>query len=155
MFVYEQVYIAERYLVPKQLKAHGLLAGKGGTNNDPLLLLTPRALQRLATSYTREAGVRQLEREVAAVCRAVAMRRVAGAAAAAAEKDDMQEGQDTSSFARVVVGPGELEEMLGPVRYESEVAVRLSLPGVVTGLAWKVSRLVGCWVVGGQADRHG
>lgn len=153
--------------MPKQLEAHGLSAKDH-------LLITPRALQLLATGFTREAGVRQLEREVAAVCRSVAMQVAAvrgqarkqqkeqkvAAAAEAGQQEDGNEDDDeveqgmvpveqaqqsaqplaaeAASFARVVVTPEQLEEILGPVRYESEIAARLSVPGVVTGLAWKV-----------------
>lgn len=127
--------------------------------------------------FSHQAGVRQLEREVAAVCRSVAMQ-VASARGQAARSSQEQaqqqaseeggedeEGEDdeveqgmvavvqgqqaqqeqqaqavaaAESFAQVVVTPEQLEEILGPVRYESEIAARLSVPGVVTGLAWKV-----------------
>lgn len=96
--------------------------------------------------------------KVAAVCRAVAMQWVAAGRGQGKDEEE-EDGQEGMATSRVVVGPEQLEEMLGPVRYESEIAARLSMPGVVTGLAWKVSgsvgRLVGGLVGIGQAGRQG
>jgi len=101
---------AARYLVDRQLKANGLAAEQAE--------ITEAALLKIIRDYTREAGVRQLEREIGAVLRSAAMR--------IAEK--------TAEHVRVE--PGDLAEILGPPRFEGEVAMRTSVPGVATGLAW-------------------
>ncbi len=106
----EKLYIARKYLVPRQLKEHGLKASQ--------LRFTDSALRRIIVYYTREAGVRQLEREIGAVCRAVA-RKVA-------------EGE--TSGERVSVK--NLEEYLGPPKYLPEITERVRVPGVAIGLAW-------------------
>jgi ATP-dependent Lon protease len=106
----EKLEIARRYLVSRQLKANGLTAEQAE--------ITEAALQKIIRDYTREAGVRQLEREIGAVLRSAAMR--------IAEK--------TAEHVRVE--PGDLAEILGPPRFEGEVAMRTSVPGVATGLAW-------------------
>ncbi len=106
----EKLYIARKYLVPRQLKEHGLKASQ--------LRFTDSALRRIIVHYTREAGVRQLEREIGAVCRAVA-RRVA-------------EGEIRGE--RVSIK--NLEAYLGPPKYLPEVTERVRVPGVAIGLAW-------------------
>ncbi len=107
----EKVEIARRYLVPRQLERNGV-AEVG-------LTLPDETVARLIRSYTREAGVRNLEREIGAVARKVA-RRVA------------EDGSDGP----VVVEAEELPELLGPVRFEPELAERAGMPGVAVGLAW-------------------
>ena len=106
----EKVGIAKRYLVARQLKATGLTPEQAQITDD--------ALHHLVRDYTREAGVRNLERTVGAVLRAVAVK--------------VAEGRTE----RTVVDTGDLEAILGPRRFESEVAQRTSVPGVATGLAW-------------------
>jgi ATP-dependent Lon protease len=106
----EKLEIARRYLVERQLKANGLTAEQAE--------ITDAALRAIIRDYTREAGVRQLEREIGAVLRTVAMRIAEGTAQ------------------HVRIEPGDLIEILGPPRFESEVAMRTSIPGVATGLAW-------------------
>jgi ATP-dependent Lon protease len=106
----EKLEIARRYLVERQLKANGLTAEQAE--------ITDAALRAIIRDYTREAGVRQLEREIGAVLRTVAMRIAEGTAQ------------------HVRIEPGDLAEILGPPRFESEVAMRTSIPGVATGLAW-------------------
>ncbi|MBA4176359.1 MAG: endopeptidase La [Leptothrix sp. (in: Bacteria)] len=106
----EKLQIAQQYLLRRQREACGL--------GEAQCVLAPEALQRLAVSYTREAGVRQLEREIGRVMRHAAMRVAEGAAGP------------------VEVSADEIEKILGPARYEPEVALRSSLPGVATGLAW-------------------
>lgn len=106
----EKVHIAEQYLVPKQIKAHGL---------EPKHVEFKReAIEHIISDYTREAGVRNLERQIANVCRKVA-RAVA-------------EGRKTPT----VVTVNKLHDFLGPIQFESEVAERTMDPGVATGLAW-------------------
>jgi ATP-dependent Lon protease len=106
----EKFEIARRYLVDRQLKANGLKAEQAE--------ITDAALRAIIRDYTREAGVRQLEREIGAVLRSAAMRVAEGAAE------------------HVRIEPENLAEILGPPRFEGEVAMRTSVPGVATGLAW-------------------
>lgn len=106
----EKLQIAKRYLVSKQAEACGL---------DPYQCeITDEALTAIIRDYTREAGVRNLEREIGAVFRHAAVR--------------IGEGE----IERLTVTPELLPSILGPRRFESEVAMRTSVPGVATGLAW-------------------
>jgi ATP-dependent Lon protease len=106
----EKVEIAKRYLVKRQLEANGLKPEQASITED--------ALRQLAHEYTREAGVRNLERAIGAVLRNVAVR--------------IAEGTITGQ----TVGSDDLRPILGPPRFESDVAMRTSVPGVATGLAW-------------------
>jgi ATP-dependent Lon protease len=106
----EKVEIARRYLVKRQLEANGLKAEQAS--------ITDEALRRIARDYTREAGVRQLERNIGSVLRNVAVR--------------IAEGK----VASVAIGEDEVVEILGAPRFENEIAMRVSVPGVATGLAW-------------------
>ncbi len=106
----EKLEIARRYLVDRQRKANGLSADQAK--------LSDAALQRIIREYTREAGCRNLEREIGAVLRRVAM----------------QVAEGTASH--ILVGADTLPEMLGPRRFENDVALRTSVSGVATGLAW-------------------
>ena len=106
----EKLKIAKEFLIPKQLEAHGL--------TDKNVKFEDGAIRRLTLEYTREAGVRNLEREIANICRAVAKR--------------VAEGQDGLAIIRAEDVPA----YLGPVKFFSEVAERTSEPGVATGLAW-------------------
>jgi ATP-dependent Lon protease len=106
----EKLHIARRYLLPKQIKANGLKEGEISVDDS--------ALRRIINEYTREAGVRNLEREIATVCRKIA-RRIA-------------EGQ-AGPFE---VTAAQLPELLGRPRFLEEVVERIDRPGVVTGLAW-------------------
>ncbi len=106
----EKLAIAKRFLLPRQLKENGL--------TDKLLKLRDTALVRMINEYTREAGVRNLERKIAAVCRSIAV--------------DIATNKRKSA----TVSARNLGKILGPVRYESELALRTSTPGVATGLAY-------------------
>ncbi len=106
----EKLQIARRYLIPRQLEAHGLTKRH--------ISIHKGALARLISDYTREAGVRNLERQIAAICRSVAK--------------DVARGRTE----KVTVTVKALSGFLGPPRYESEVAERTQIPGVATGLAW-------------------
>jgi ATP-dependent Lon protease len=106
----EKLKIAKEFLVPKQVEAHGL--------SEKDIQFEEEALRRIALEYTREAGVRNLEREIAHICRGVA-RRVA-------------EGHGAPS----IIKPDDVPAYLGPIKFFSEVAERTSEPGVATGLAW-------------------
>jgi ATP-dependent Lon protease len=106
----EKVEIAKRYLLKRRLEATGLTADQ--------VEITEAAIRALIRDYTREAGVRNLEREIGALLHHVAMRIAEGNAE------------------RVRIGPDELHGILGARRFEGEVAMRTSVPGVATGLAW-------------------
>ena len=106
----EKIRIANRYLIPRQREAHGLKSKQ--------LSFTKGAVKRIISGYTREAGLRNLEREIASICR--------GVAAGIAEK----------KVASVAIKVENISEYLGPVRLISEAKARTSIPGVATGLAW-------------------
>ncbi len=106
----EKVEIAKRYLVKRQLDANGLKPEQA--------IITAAALRQLVRDYTREAGVRNLERTIGSVLRNVAVR--------------VAEGKITAG----TVDVGDLHGILGAARFESEIAMRTSVPGVATGLAW-------------------
>ena len=106
----EKVEIAKRYLVKRRLEATGLTPEQCAIEED--------AIRAIIRDYTREAGVRNLERDIGAICHRVAMR--------------IAEGDTTS----MRIGADQLHAILGPRRFESEVAMRTSVPGVATGLAW-------------------
>jgi ATP-dependent Lon protease len=106
----EKLEIAKRYLFRRQLAANGLSAGQ--------LQLSDDAVRRLISDYTREAGVRGLERQISAVLRHYAVAIASG-----------QPGP-------IAVSAADLAPILGAPRYENEVAMRTSVPGVATGLAW-------------------
>ena len=109
----EKLEIALRYLVERQAKENGLTQGQ--------CRFSPEALRRIIGDYTREAGVRELERQVGAICRAVAARVARG------------ETRQTS------VTPDLVEHVLGAPRYIRESRLATGKPGVVTGLAWTPS----------------
>ncbi|CAN5842625.1 endopeptidase La [soil metagenome] len=109
----EKIHIARQYLVPKQLEENGLAAEQ--------LEIDDEALGVVIENYTREAGVRNLEREIGKICRKVATR-VAG-----------------GEVERVQVGREDVPEYLGPRKAFHEVASRVARPGVATGLAWTSS----------------
>ncbi|MFC3692501.1 endopeptidase La [Chenggangzhangella methanolivorans] len=106
----EKLQIAERYLARRQLEANGLTADQAAIDTE--------ALRAIIRDYTREAGVRSLEREIGRVLRNGAVR--------------IADGSET----HVRIGVDDLEAILGPSRFENEIAMRTSVPGVATGLAW-------------------
>ena len=108
----EKLQIAKRFLVPRQLEEHGLKA--------KLVKLPDATLKRLIQDYTREAGVRQLEREIAALTRK------------AARKIVSRHGL----LRPLTVGSVELADYLGPAKFETEMAEAITESGVATGLAW-------------------
>jgi ATP-dependent Lon protease len=110
----EKLNIAKEFLCPKQLSAHGM--------TDERLDFRSEGLERIIDSYTREAGVRNLEREIGAVCRSLVMRIAEG------ETDLV-----------LVADAAAVEKILGPPRYMPDLAERTSSPGVATGLAWTPS----------------
>ncbi len=106
----EKFEIARRYLVSRQLEANGLKPDQVGVADE--------ALKAIIQQYTREAGVRNLEREIGRVLRQAAMRIADGERGA------------------IAIGAADLAPILGPPPFENEVAMRTSVPGVATGLAW-------------------
>lgn len=106
----EKLEIAKRYLLKRQLENSGLTAEQCEISED--------AIRTIIREYTREAGVRNLERQIGAICRHVAMRIAEG------------------SSERVQIDRAAVPAILGPRRFENEVAMRTSVPGVATGLAW-------------------
>ncbi|XP_078458045.1 lon protease homolog 2, peroxisomal isoform X2 [Lampetra planeri] len=146
----EKVEIACRHLVPKQLEQHGLTEAQLSIPSDSVALIVSR--------YTREAGVRSLERKVAAVCRAVAVkvaesrRPKSGDAGSHEPEADLQDDLGSAESQEkmqhrpidlcdppempIVIDAQALKDILGPAAYEMEVSERLSQPGVAIGLAW-------------------
>jgi len=106
----EKLQIAKRYLVKRQLEANGLKPDQATIDDD--------TLRALIADYTREAGVRNLEREIGATLRSAAMK--------------IAEGKAQT----VKIEPADLHAILGPRKFESEIALRTAVPGVATGLAW-------------------
>ena len=106
----EKIHIAERHLIPRQRSANGLANGQ--------ITFTRGALRHIISGYTREAGLRNLEREIGAVCRGVASK--------------IAEGSATAETIKIQ----QVSKYLGPVRFTGETRARTFTPGVVTGLAW-------------------
>ncbi len=106
----EKIKIANRYLIPRQREAHGLKSDQ--------VAFTKGAVKLIISGYTREAGLRNLEREIANICRGVAATIVEGDAAA------------------VSIKKATVPKYLGPVKINTETKSRVSTPGVVMGLAW-------------------
>ena len=106
----EKLHIAKKYLVPKQKKEHGLKAGQ--------MEIVDEALRGIIAGYTREAGVRTLERQIASVARGVA-------------KDVAEE-----TIERATVGKDNLTKYLGQQKFSADVAERINRPGIAVGLAW-------------------
>ena len=108
----EKSEIAKQHLIPKQIKENGL--------TDDQIKITSQGLDKIIDEYTRESGVRTLERQIGAVCRGVAAK--------------VAKGGDSDKEYKV--GVNEIQEYLGKRKYFSEVAERTTVPGVATGLAW-------------------
>lgn len=106
----EKIKIAEKYLIPRQMAENGLTAAQ--------FKLTAKALHTIIAGYTREAGVRNLEREIASVCRGVAAQ--------------IAEGTLKSK----TVSEKDVHKYLGPVRVPTDIDSRITKPGIAMGLAW-------------------
>lgn len=106
----EKIEIARKYLIPKQIEENGLAKKQ--------IKISKAAIDRIIDEYTRESGVRNLERQIAAVCRNVA---------AQIASDDIKSKN---------VGVNDIQDILGKQKFFSEVAERTTVPGVATGLAW-------------------
>ncbi|MGM0588862.1 MAG: endopeptidase La [Bacteroidota bacterium] len=111
--VEEKTEIAKQYLIPKQIKENGLTKDQ--------ISFSHQSIGKIIEQYTRESGVRNLERRIGAVCR--------GVAAKVASEDGAEDKLHK-------VGVNDLEEYLGKRKYFSDVAERTEVPGVATGLAW-------------------
>ncbi len=109
----EKLGIARNYLIPRQIHEHGI--------NGDQFKIEDEAVKVMIRNYTREAGLRNLEREIATICRGVARK--------------MAEGLQES----ITIRSDDLHEYLGPVKFISEVAERTAEPGVATGLAWTLA----------------
>jgi ATP-dependent Lon protease len=107
----EKLNIARKYLVPRQLSEHGLAAGS--------LTITDEAMRAIISEYTREAGVRNLERQIGTIARKIAAKVATGEVS----------GDQT-------VEASQLEDFLGPPKFRREASFRTSRPGVATGVAW-------------------
>jgi ATP-dependent Lon protease len=106
----EKVKIAQRYLVPRQRKENGI--------NAKQITFDAGSIRRIISGYTREAGLRNLEREIATVCRGVATKIAEG------------------SIKKTAIKAEGVAEYLGPIKFTSEAKARMSTPGVAMGLAW-------------------
>jgi ATP-dependent Lon protease len=106
----EKHKIATRYLIPRQRQAHGLNAAQ--------IRFTPGTVKKIITGYTRESGLRNLERQIGTVCR--------GVATMIAEEE----------ATNLVIRQEDLHQYLGPVQNMPDLALRINIPGVVVGLAW-------------------
>ncbi|CBQ69968.1 related to ATP-dependent protease La [Sporisorium reilianum SRZ2] len=121
----EKTAIARQYLLPKQIKAQGLTPDQLVVSDDVLL--------KVAMGYTREAGVRTLEREIGALARAKAVEY------SLSRKGTLRDEQGNAKEYDPVVREADLEKYLGPDTYEPEVAEANARPGVSTGLAYQGS----------------
>jgi ATP-dependent Lon protease len=119
---FDKLSIARKYLLPRQLKEHGVTAKQ--------VKITVPTLEAIIERYTREAGVRTLDRTIASVVRGVAAQIVE-----AMDAETPAKNGKPKEFERTVL-PADLSKYLGPTRFESELAQRKALPGVVTGLAY-------------------
>jgi len=106
----EKVFIAKQFTIPKQLKEHGL--------TEEQITIEDDAIRTVISDYTREAGIRNFEREIAHICRKVAK--------------DIASGEKKSA----IITADQLHNLLGPIKFFSETAERTSEAGVATGLAW-------------------
>ena len=106
----EKVKIAQRYLIPRQRSANGL--------KNKQISFSVSTVRRIISGYTREAGLRNLEREIATICRGVAAK--------------IAEGK----IKKATINTTDVAEYLGPIRFTSEAKARMTTPGVAMGLAW-------------------
>ena len=111
----EKQHIARKYLLPRQMTEHGL--------TEDALEITDAALRLVISEYTREAGVRNLERQLGTLARKVAARIVT-------------RPSESGEIEKTVIDRGDVDDYLGPARFKREAAFRTSRAGVATGLAW-------------------
>jgi ATP-dependent Lon protease len=115
---YEKLEIAKGYLVPRQIKANGL--------REDEIQFEDQALRQIIRDYTRESGVRNLEREIGRVARKVATRIAAG---------ELAVSDDEGATEAITIGPAQVKEYLGKPKFHFEAALRTEKAGVATGLA--------------------
>jgi ATP-dependent Lon protease len=106
----DKLRIATNFLIPKQRAEHGL--------KEDQIIFEEQSVKEIIRNYTREAGVRNLEREIATICRGTAKEIVEGI------------------IQKSIISPESISKYLGPIKFFSEVAERTAVPGVATGLAW-------------------
>jgi ATP-dependent Lon protease len=128
--VREKLEIARRYLLPEQMREHAL--------TDADIEVTDEALRLTIEEYTREAGVRNLEREIANICRKVAVEIARGWATEDASQETLEKTLTPNSQlpAPILVDQAKAREYLGKQRFFAEVTERIDRPGIVTGLVW-------------------
>jgi len=141
----DKLLIARRYLVPRQLREHGV--------TEKQIRIPVKTIETIIDAYTREAGVRNLDRTLAAVIRGTAAKIVERMPSAPAKGKNGQTAKKNGHAAAsgngtakleaptvngspIIVEPKDLSALLGPARFESELAQRTATPGVVTGLAY-------------------
>ncbi|CAG2174939.1 unnamed protein product [Oppiella nova] len=137
----EKLHIGRHHLVHKQLEEHGL--------TPETLVMADDALAALISKYTREAGVRNLERKIGAVCRAVAVKvvehnRLNNSGLESHQTIETNEPNEVQTIDAImnseklpiIVNESTVEDILGPPLYENELAARLALPGISVGMAW-------------------
>merc|ERR1719424_3966 len=115
----EKMVIAKQHIIPNQIKEHGLMDGE--------IEIDPQAVTDTITGYTREAGVRELQRKVGALCRHVAVK--------VAEKMEAG-GDEARPIQQHIIGSKDVPAILGPEIFENDLLDQVGRPGVVTGLAW-------------------
>ena len=120
---FEKREIAKRHIIPKQLVEHGL--------KEKDILIKDEAINKIIQDYSREAGVRNLEREIASVCRKAAKEIVLGR-----QKNGHKHGDKKKKSAPIVVDEAKIEKYLGVPKFRSRAAERKPRVGSVTGLAW-------------------
>jgi len=123
----EKVNIAERYLLPKQLKAHGLKATE--------IEIEPKVIRHIVQYYTREAGVRRLEQELAKLCRKV-VKSLLQSKTEAEKFQRADDGVELTPIVKIAVTVENIDQYLGVYRYDFGVAAKENQIGQVTGLAW-------------------
>uniref|UniRef100_A0A8C8DXI4 Lon protease homolog 2, peroxisomal n=1 Tax=Oryzias sinensis TaxID=183150 RepID=A0A8C8DXI4_9TELE len=124
----EKVEIAHRHLIPNQLEQHGLTPQQ--------LHIPQESTQDIICRYTREAGVRSLERKIGAICRAVAVKVAEGHSFPSEPAAETLQFSAAPPEMPIVIDQMALKDILGPPLFELEVSERLTLPGVALGLAW-------------------
>jgi endopeptidase La len=130
----EKLHIARQYLVPRQLREHGLTA--------EILQIDDTGVRRIVSEYTREAGVRNLERQIGTVARKVAAKVATAMPARPAPAPPPAPGAEPAPEAPLIISDtflirgDDVPQYLGPPRFKSEVTFRTSRPGVATGVAW-------------------
>jgi len=115
----EKMVIAKQHIIPNQIKEHGLMDGE--------IEIDPQAVTDTITGYTREAGVRELQRKVGALCRHVAVK--------VAEKMEVG-GDEARPIQQHIIGSKDVPMILGPEIFENDLLDQVGRPGVATGLAW-------------------